>query len=102
MMAAQNERRAGSIRMTLIAGFAAFIGPTGAVVSETDRLHLFVKDPLIEMWVLTALGALGTCIGVLAVSKGARIAGAVCILTNAAVLVLYGFIAAFFTMGGTR
>lgn len=89
-------------RITLAAGITSLIGPTGAALYETGHLHLFANAPLLEVWVLAALGALCAGIGALSIWRGAKVAGIVCFLTNAAVLALYGFVGAFFTLGGTR
>jgi hypothetical protein len=55
-----------------------------------------------ETWLLAILAALGVGFGVVSIGRGAKAAGWVCLLANAPVLALYGFIAAFFTLGGTR
>ena len=92
----------GIRRITLAAGISSFAGPSGAALSETGHLHLFESAPLFEMWLLATIAAFGVGIGLLSIHRGAKFAGMVCLLTNAPVLVLYGFIAAFFTRGGTR
>jgi len=89
-------------RITLTAGIASLAGPSGAALSETGHLHLLASAPLLEMWLLATLAAFGVGIGVLSIYRGTKVAGMVCVLTNAPVLALYGFIAAFFTLGGTR
>ena len=88
--------------ITLAAGIASLAGPCSAAVSETGHLHFFASGPLFEMWLLAAIAAFGAGIGVLSIYRGAKVAGVVCLLTNAPVLALYGFIAAFFTLGGSR
>lgn len=91
-------------RMTLIAGITSLIGPTCAALSETGHLELFqsVNGAFLEMLVLAIIGAFGVGIGAFAIWKGAKVAGIICFLTNGAVLALYGFIAGFFILGGTR
>lgn len=89
-------------RITLAAGITSLVGPTGAALSETGHLHLFASAPLLEMWLLATIAVFGVGIGVLSIYRGAKVVGTVCLLTNALVLALYGFIAAFFTLGGTR
>lgn len=51
---------------------------------------------------IAAIAAFGIGIGVLAIYKGARVAGVVCLLANVPVLAIYGFIVVFFALGGTR
>lgn len=91
-------------RMTLVAGITSLVGPTCAALSETGHLRLFrsVNGALFEMLVLAIIGALGVAIGAFAIWKGAKVAGIICLLTNGAILALYGFIAGFFILGGTR
>ena len=91
-----------SNRFTLIAGITSLTGPVGAVLSETGHLRFSLDSPLSAMWGLAAIAAVGVVIGILAVWKGARAAGIVCILTNLVVLVLYGFIASYFALGNSR
>ena len=92
--------RPATRRMTLVAGVTSLVGPTCAALREAN--HLPRLDPYLEVWLLAAIGAFGVGIGVLSICRGAKVAGIVCFLTNAAVLGLYGFIAVFFALGGNR
>jgi hypothetical protein len=86
----------------VLAGVTAVVGPAAATLSEAGHLRLFPAEPLYEMWLLAGLASLGAGIGAICVFRGARIAGTACVLSNAAVLILYGFIAVFFSTGGSR
>jgi hypothetical protein len=63
---------------------------------------LVESAPLLDVWFLAVIAAFGVAFGVFSIWRGAKVAGAICFLTNAPVLALYGFIAAFFSLGGTR
>jgi hypothetical protein len=41
-------------------------------------------------------------VGTLAIFRGSTAIGLLCFFANAAVLTLYGFLALFFTLGGSR
>ena len=82
-------------------GITALGGPACAVLYEMGAFRLFT-DPLNDIWALVMLAALGSSVGVFGFARGAKIIGAACVLSNGAVLVLYGFIAAFFAFGGSR
>jgi hypothetical protein len=60
-----------------------------------------MKD-LAGVWLLAAIGAIGIGIGVFAISASSKIAGTICVLTNIPGLAFWGFIASFFSMGGSR
>jgi hypothetical protein len=89
-------------RFTLAAGIASLVGPACAVLPYTDYLPAFLSPDLAGVWLLAAIGAISIGIGVFAFSKGSKVAGAICVLTNIPVLAYWGFIAAFFSMGGSR
>jgi hypothetical protein len=89
-------------RITLAAGIMSLAGPTVAGLSETGHLRFFASAPLLETWLVATIAALGVGIGIFAIFRGAKVAGVVCLLTSAPVLALYGFIAAFYTLGGSR
>lgn len=93
-------------RMAWAAWLTAPVGPIAVYLAQDPHAHwvqdLLEKDLLAGMWALAALGGLGAGVGVLAVAKGARLAGAACILTNSLVLAYFGFIAWFFSMGYSR
>jgi hypothetical protein len=98
---ARRWRGPATTRITIAAGIAAFVGPACAVLPYTDYLPLFLHSDLVA-WLLAAIGAIGIGIGVFAFSKGSRVAGAVCVLTNIPVLAYWGFITVFFAIGGSR
>jgi len=54
------------------------------------------------VWLLAVMGAIGIGIGSFAFSKGSKVAGTICVLTNLPVLAYWGFVAVFFSMGGSR
>jgi len=54
------------------------------------------------VWLLAAIGAIGIGIGVFAFNKGSKVAGTICVVTNIPGLAYWGFVAFFFSMGGSR
>ena len=96
------KERPGTSPITLAAGIAALVGPACAVLPYTDYLPARLSPDLAGVWVLAAVGAIGIGIGVFAFSKGSKVAGTICVLTNIPVLAYWGFIGAFFSMGGSR
>ncbi|HXW13136.1 MAG TPA: hypothetical protein VEN79_01400 [Terriglobia bacterium] len=97
---ARRKWRPSTARITLAAGIASVVGPAcGALLPYTDSLPLFLKD-LAGVWLLAAIGAIGVGIGVFSFSKGSKVAGTICVLTNIPVLAYWGFIAVFVSMGG--
>ena len=81
---------------------SCLLGPVSAMLYESGGLRVFPGDVTWGLWLLVAVAAVGTGIGVIGFRRGARIAGAACFLSNVAVLLLYGFIAVFFATGGSR
>jgi len=94
--------RPATTRMTIAAGIAALVGPACAVLPYTDYLPDFLDTGLAGVWLFAAIGAIGIGIGVFAFSTGSKIAGTICVLTNIPVVAYWGFIGAFFSMGGSR
>jgi len=92
----------GRTRIGLAAGIASLVGPACAVLPYTDYLPPFLMPDLAGVWVLAAIGAIGIGVGVFAFRKGSKVAGAICVLTNIPVLAYWGFVGAFFSMGGSR
>ena len=86
--------------MTLAAGIAALIGPACAVLPYTDYLPPRLSPDLAGVWLLAAIGAIAIGIGVFAFSKGSKVAGTICVLTNIPVLAYWGFTAVFVSLGG--
>jgi hypothetical protein len=77
------KERPGTTRITLAAGIASLVGPACAVLPYTDYLPGF---PSAVVCLLAAVGAIGIRIGVFAFSKGSKVAGTICVLTNIPVL----------------
>lgn len=98
---ARTLRGPATTSITMAAGIAAFVGPACAILPYTDYLPLFLHSDLVA-WLLAAIGTIGIGIGIFAFSKGTRVAGAICVLTNIPVLAYWGFVAVFFAMGGSR
>ena len=96
------EARPGTTRITVAAGIASLVGPACAVLPYTITLPVFPFPDLAFVWLLAALGAISIGVGGFALSRGSKIAGTICVLTNIPVLAYWGFIAAFFSMGGSR
>jgi hypothetical protein len=78
------------------------VGPVGVVMYETGNLDLFRAMPLLNIWLVVLLGLVGVCAGAAAIGRGMVLSGVVCLIANAAVLGLYGFLATFFSFGGSR
>jgi hypothetical protein len=95
------NERPRTTRITWAAGIAAFVGPACALLPYTDYLPDFLKD-FAGVWMLAAIGAIGIGIGVFAFRKGSRVAGTICVLTNMPVVAYWGFVAVFFSTGGSR
>jgi len=96
------KERPGTNRITWAAGIAALLGPACAVLPYTDYLPPPLMPDLAGVWLLAAVGAIGVGVGVFAFRKGSKVAGAICVLTNIPVLAYWGFVGAFFSMGGSR
>jgi hypothetical protein len=97
------KERQETTRITLAAAIASLVGPACAVLPYTDYLPAFPSLPtLAVVWLLAAIGGIGIGIGVFAFRKGSKVAGTICVLTNIPVLAYGGFIAVFFSMGGSR
>ena len=96
---ARRNWKPSTTRITVAAGIASVIGPACALLPYADFLPLFLRD-LAGVWLLAAIGAIGIGIGVFALSKGSKVAGTICVLTNIPVLGYWGFIALFVSMGG--
>jgi hypothetical protein len=91
--------RPATTRITIAAGISSLVGPACAVLPYTDYLPVFLSSDLV-VWLLAAIGAIGFGIGVFAFSKGSKVAGTICILTNIPVFAYWGFISVIASMGG--
>lgn len=93
--------RPESTRITVAAGIASLVGPACALLPYTDYLPRSLND-LAGVWLFAAIGVIGIGIGVFAFNTGGKVAGTICGLTNIPVVAYWGFIGAFFSMGGSR
>jgi hypothetical protein len=98
---ARRKWRPASTRITITAGVASLVGPACAVLPYTDYWPDF-SFALAVVWLLAAIGGIGIGIGVFAFNMDSKVAGAICVLTNIPVLAYWGFIGAFFSMGGSK
>jgi hypothetical protein len=96
------KERPGTTRITLAAGIASLVCPACAVLPHTDYLPYFPGPDLALVWLLAAIGAIGIGIGIFTFRKGSKVAGTICVLTNIPVVAYWGFVGAFFSMGGSR
>ena len=80
----------------------ALVGPAGAWLYETGQLDPFRAMPLLNVWLVVLCAIVGLCAGGAAVRRGRPWLGGLCIVLNTAVLGLYGFLASFFSFGGSR
>ncbi len=80
----------------------AFAGPAAALAYESGNLHVVSAGSLMDVWLVAAAAAVGAGLGVFAFTRGARLAGIVAFVPNALVMALYGFLASFFSLGGSR
>jgi len=94
--------RPATTRTTIAAGIAALVGPACGALPYTDYLPDFLDSGLVGVWVFAAIGVMGIGIGAFAFSTGSKIAGTICVLTNIPVVAYWGFIGAFFSLGGSR
>ena len=99
---ARRKPTPATIRITIAALIASAVGPACAVLPYTNYLPDFLDSGLAGVWVFAAIGAIGIGIGVFAFSAGSKTAGTICVLTNLPVFAYWGFIAVFFSMGGSR
>jgi|SRR5208283_355003 len=74
--------------------------PCLPVLPYTDYMPDF-PGFLTGVWLMAVIGLIGIGIGVFAFSTGSKVAGTICVLTNIPVLAYWGFIGAFFSMGGS-
>ena len=77
----------------------SIVGPTAVVLHESG-IHVFRAMPLLNVWGVVAFGGLGVWVGIRAVRSGVVAVGAVCLLANATVLGLYGFLVTNAIFGG--
>lgn len=88
---------------SIAAAIAALVGPACALLPYTDHMPDF-PGFLTGVWLLAGIGVMGIGIGAFAFSAGStggKVAGTICVLTNIPVLAYWGFVGAFFSMGGS-
>jgi len=95
------ERQPGRA-VHVVAAISALAGPAGAWRYESGGLRLFAGDLVVDLWLLVVIASAGAVVGAVCIFKGARVLGVLCALGNLAVALLYGFIALFFSLGGSR
>jgi hypothetical protein len=69
---------------------------------EFGHIDLFQDAYLLNLWVVVALAIAGVVVGIYAVARGALAFGLASLLLNSGIVALYGFLAVFFSLGGTR
>jgi hypothetical protein len=93
------DAKPATTRITWASGIASVVGPACAVLPYTDYL---LSTGLAVVWLLATIEAVGIGIGVFAFSKGSRVAGTICVLTNFPVLAYWGFVGVFASTGAWR
>ena len=63
---------------------------------------MFEDTYVLNLGVVIALAMAGITLGVYAVFRGSRVLGIASLILNSGVATLYGFLAVFFGLGGTR
>lgn len=86
----------------VIAAFSVMLGPGGAWLYESGYIDLFDDAYVFNLGVVIALAVTGITLGAYAVVRGARVLGIGSLVFNSGVAALYGFLAVFFGLGGTR
>jgi hypothetical protein len=103
--------RGGVVAHTVIVGAKAerqilvaasvLLGPTTAAMYQTGMITPFGGE-LGDVWIVAIAGAIGLGLGVYGIRRRSYVLGGVSVLANAAVSGLYGFLALFFSLGGSR
>ncbi|MDH3456791.1 MAG: hypothetical protein OER90_08115 [Gemmatimonadota bacterium] len=88
--------------MHVVAACSTVLGPYAAWLYQAGHMDLFRSAYLLNLWVVIVLALAGVAIGAYAVIRGARVIGVGSVVVNAAVVALYGFLALFFGLGGSR
>jgi len=77
------------------------LGPVAALIYESGGLRVFT-DLTNDLWLVVAIALCGVAVGTLSVFRRQRFLGVLSVVCNLAVATLYGFIGAFFALGGSR
>ncbi len=85
---------------SVVRGLLGAVGPVAAVLLETRFCCLPAGSW--SVFIVAGAGAIGVVAGSIAILRGDRIAGLILVLLNAPLLALYGFLALFFGLGGSR
>jgi len=96
----RTHRSKGQSRVLAILG--SLVGPSAAVLLETGHIDIFAEQYLLNLWVVVALAIGGASLGIYAIVRGALVLGITNLVLNTSVVALYGFLAAFFGLGGSR
>jgi small basic protein len=88
--------------MHAVAAASTVLGPCGAWLYQAGNIDLFGSAYLLNVWVVVAIALAGVAIGAYAFTRGARTLGVASVVVNAGVVALYGFLAVFFGLGGSR
>lgn len=86
--------------VTALIGIVA--GPSSVWLYESGQIDLFRAMPLLNIWLVVLVAVTGLCSGVAVFRRGRVWLGGVSLPVNTAVLGLYGFLATFFSLGGSR
>jgi hypothetical protein len=86
----------------IVAAVSALVGPAAVLLYENGHLRVFRNYHVGDAWFVAAVAAVGVGVAVVALFRRAKAVAVVSMITNGAVLALYAFIAAFFTLGGSR
>jgi hypothetical protein len=90
----------GRLWLTVAAAICSLVGPAVAGLSQTGHLMILEDAPFGVFGALAGIVTFDLVIGVLAIFRGAKIAGIICVLTNAAVVAFYGLLFWLFEHGG--
>ena len=84
-----------------LVALSTLLGPVTAGLYEMGRLPSLGAD-LGGVWLVTAAGLVGLAVAAYGIRRRTLVLGAVSMIVNAGVTALYGFLALFFTFGGSR
>ncbi|HUF48623.1 MAG TPA: hypothetical protein VMM93_12475 [Vicinamibacterales bacterium] len=81
---------------------AALLGPAAAWLRESGHLDLASSRSLLDVWLVVAVASAGLVVSILALRRRVWLIGATGLVLNGLVVSLYGFLALFFGLGGSR
>lgn len=97
MKAGQSKNGAWLLAVVVVAA-----GPTTAILHEVGALPHVSSIGLWQIGFIGIAATAGLAAGVWLARRRSRVAGALAVVANAVVLVLYGFLLLFFGLGGSR